>query len=1148
MNLSGLSYLQFSLVDGFVLVYLFLRVHMVHGWSEINPISVLRLSPRNRGSGLVTLLGFYSCVAASALFLAKDAIMAGQELDDVALCRTAVYVQQKVTPLDTQQLSGVKAGLVLWNVASGLQLLALGCVMCNWASATVQQMLGSSTLMRPATGKGLLGLGALGLIGAIVSHAAAFHTYGDNTARARSVARIVGTAFFIVFLGVLAWTTGCVSRILRHAVARDPAATASLVHATYINDNGGGYPMATMQYLLGMQMLAFMRDTAVNLCVLLFLRGLFFMAFDISYLTPQQLAVSNLAENNVFTGIGTLAASLISAVVVQTLFPIRQHVVGAVLAKASEELEDDPSARLAFIDGQHPSIGGGRRSHGMIPVPKLAASLASRNHSLSNGGGDTTLRSRAPTTASLAVEKATGAVWNSSSRQLNNSVPAIPPPSSLGNEKPPFGDFSTADYMATGDSTRQNTNYLDQIPYIDRTDRENSFFSQGPWTHPVTRTLSPHPLSETATMDRTNSSNSSVPQTASNGIINSNPFAHSQKTSQQQLDEHVPNSSFIFSDEEDDDDRPRTSRAQQTDSAFIPLSSSNVALNSSNVALSRSTVMLTQRDPADRSGSGSNDLTASIGSNMTRPSNGQSLHAEALMDAPMSPTVAMPTDSDQRTDSIVSSYIRADNSGGLPVIRRLFVDDHRPPSFVSADYQYEPGESGSIRPTPTASPPNNPFEDAMGSPMQLENNRSNVPSVYVADAATQHDTRADADAEDFLDSRDLTTPGPILIRKGSKASVRRKGTVERRRRLADGSAQDRHQKTVDSSTERMADAGSGDSSLRSSTDGNTAGGMASSNNSSGNSDPPEKMSQRVSRMSAFSGAPIKLAALLGKASNTNKDRKALAPADSKRPGTAGSGVTPPPDDMKRDSSTISNIAWDQTHSKHASEVSATAGPFAPDPHGHHNHQFRRLSRDLPPHAAESGASLPSSLFKNSVSSIGSRTSNDVFASFASIHTTGGGDDSFYTPEASLAQINNSDQNHREAADSWKHQTSDSDILAMPVARTTASEERPSTAPTSASSGYRHTMEATSREPASAQQIDDDDDANVHGLSTSSGAKRSSIRMRRAQTLRKAVDTDALAIERSLHASENDESTDVLISALPMPEPSSLGGGIHRVIL
>ncbi|KAJ2616629.1 hypothetical protein EV177_000967 [Coemansia sp. RSA 1804] len=1074
MNLSGLSYLQFALVDGFVLVYLFLRVHMVRGWAEINPVSVARLSSRSRGSGMVTLVGFYSSVAASALFLAKDAIMAGQELDDVALCRTAVYLQQSVTPLDTQQLDGVKRGLALWDVGSGLQLLALGCVMSMWASGTVRQLLGPTTLLRAATGWALLGLGGLGLVGAVVSHAAAFHSYGDDAGRARSVARLVSSVFFAAFLGLVAWTAGCVTRILRHTVARNPAATAALALATFGAHGAMEVPMATMQFLVGMQMVAFMRDTAVHLSALLLLRVVFFLAFDISYLTPQQLAVSNLAENNVFTGISTLATALVSAVMVQALFPVQQHVVGAVLAKAATEL-DGPRARLAFIDGQAStmSTAGGDRSV-MMAVPKLSASVASRTHSFSNAG-EATIRSRAPTTASLAVEKATGASWGSSSHQRLNSQPL--------EKQQPFGDAVP----------HQNANYLDQIPYIDRADRENSFFSQGPWTHPVTRTLSPHPLAESASAERTSQIGA-----------NANPFVRRQEQQKQHSHLAVPNASLIFSD--DGDAQPRT------DSAFIPLSSSSMAL--------------TQKDmQVDHSGGGSNDLSASIASNMTRPSNGQSLHAEALVDRQASPP-AVP--GDDRPDSIVSSYIRPDNSE-LPTIRRLFVDAARPPSFVSADYQYEPGDPRS---------PANPFEDAS------DHARLGAAPVFVADAALSPD--------EARPSLDLATPGPILIRKGSKASVRRKGTVERRRRSLD-KTRGKPTTSPDSSTERMAAStnasasASANASATSSTETN-ANGLDTAASAAASA--PEKKTLRTARMSAFSGAPIKLAALLGNKPGGSRDRSA-DPLGLRNPAAATSPLAVE-DPMKRDSSTISGVDWDQTHGKHASGASFHQQQ--------QQHQYQP-SRDSIP---VDGASLPASLFKNSVSSIGSRTSNDVFASFASIHTTGG--DAFFTPDASLAQIDNSSpqqhQNQTQNQMQIQHQleASDADILAIPAASSV--EDRPSTAPTSASAGYRHTLEATTRRtsPSAQEMFDGSGDAiAVRGAPLSSassspeGAASGSIRVRRAQTLRKAVDTDALAIEHSLHTSENDRSANALISALPMPEPPSLNdgyssGGSERVIL
>ncbi|KAJ2462748.1 hypothetical protein GGI02_005395, partial [Coemansia sp. RSA 2322] len=112
MNLSGLSYLQFLLVDAFVVIYLFMRVHETRSWSGINPVSVLRRDRPGRKGDIARLAAFYGSVAASALFIAKDAIMAGQEFNDVNLCRDSVYLQETVTPLDAKQIPGIKKGLL----------------------------------------------------------------------------------------------------------------------------------------------------------------------------------------------------------------------------------------------------------------------------------------------------------------------------------------------------------------------------------------------------------------------------------------------------------------------------------------------------------------------------------------------------------------------------------------------------------------------------------------------------------------------------------------------------------------------------------------------------------------------------------------------------------------------------------------------------------------------------------------------------------------------------------------------------------------------------------------------------------------------------------------------------------------------------
>ncbi|KAJ1994782.1 hypothetical protein GGI25_001440 [Coemansia spiralis] len=1112
MNLSGLSYLQFSLVDGFVLLYLFLRIHGTQSWPGINPFSVLRASQRSRGSGIVAMIGFYCCVIATALFLAKDGIMANQELQDVALCRSAVYLQEKVTPLDSEELPGIKKGLVLWDIATGFHLLALGCVMCNWASAPLRQLLGKSALMNTPTGLSMLGLGGVGLIAAIVSHIGAFNGLSNDPSRARSVSRMVTTIFFLLFLVLLLWVVMRITRTLKQTLARDPAATVSLVSAAYKLHNQPGYPMATLHYLLGMQMLSFMNNSTVLLCIVLFLRILFFLVFDISYLTPSQTLVVNLAENNTFTGIATLASSLVSVLVVQILFPYSQGVLVGVLSKVADF---DPGARFAFIDGQPVGRTGG------IPVPKLDQMSESRDHSFSNAG-DATIRSRAPTTASLAVEKMLG---NSSIRGVASHQVHLPVLPNNMQEKPLDAAQAMPPFDASHHVSEQRRNYLDLIPYIDRNTRENSFFSQGPWTQPVTQTLSPNALSDSTTIERTRSNTStpvSAATTTTTTTTGTNPFLQNQQPQAppMQLEElvrsntgvslisadshreilrnsNIPNTSLIF--DEDERDGMRTLSQQgldqpinrsQVTSAFIPLSSSNLAFSQTTAA-------------------NKVNLSESIGSNLTQPSNGQSLHAEVLQDS---------VDSD-RPDSIVSAYIRPDNS--TPMIKRLFNnDDNRPSSYASTEQYYEPMSSGNgskSNEQTALQTSTNPFEDpgAVG--------RADRPTVPVYVANISHV------AEDTI-ARDMGTPGPILIRKGSKASLRRKGTLERRRKKlnnSDGlsSANSSLANTSSSNTSQEMNKQQqndkvADSSINKA---NSAYGYANSNTATNPSkstqtgesqtDAERKKKLKNSRMSAFSGAPVKLAALLGKGSQPQRDRITAASRARDEVKTNNNAV----EDPKRDSSTISSIAWNQPRSKHASEISVVADSFV-----EHQRPARKPLPAVPSISAAhrlsheiGGASLPSSLFKNSVSSIGSRQSNDVYKSFSSMHTTGDGRDAFYTPDASIAQIIGLEN------------TQETDPNALTSLATGVTEERPSTAPTS--SNYRHTLGARR------VTLENEEEDGALG------------RIRRAQTLRKPLDTDALAIESSIQVPTSEETTDALISALPMPEPPSRGAN-DRVIL
>ncbi|KAJ2313371.1 hypothetical protein IWW52_004585, partial [Coemansia sp. RSA 2704] len=714
MNISGLSYLQFSLVDALIALYLLLRVHETQSWSSINPISVVRQARSTRTSALATMLGFYSCLAATVLFLVKDSIMAKQEMDDVNLCRTAVYLQQTVTPLDSEQLPDIKTGLLLWNLGTAFHLWGLGCVMYLWASAPLRRLLGRRAVITTGAGLSLLALGALGWVGVVAAHFAAFGKLGDNTANARSISRLVGSGFFLIFVGALCWVVVRVWKIVGQTRRREPYATAALVSSSQKLHTQGGYPMATLQYLLGVQMLAAMNSSAVQLVLVLLLRVLFFLIFDISFLTPDASAIRNLGANNAYTGIGTLAASLVSVLIVQILFPSRQSVLIDVLSMAAEL---DQPERLAFIDAQV--------KPGTMPMPRLTF-MASRERINTEQNS----RSRAPTAASLAVEK------------LMSSTNAPAP-------------------------QEHSDNYLNEIPYIDRDTRDNSFFSQGPWTKPMTITAA-------HTGDRDSSTVAgagfSSPLNTSRGL--------------EELVRSNTGSSLITNEGRQDMLRQTVLKNEQSRnqvlSSYVPLSSSNVALSSSNMALAPSTV----------------DNTLSSSFTTTTQRSGPSLHAEAL------------PDNDGRPDSIVSSYIRADNAAP----RRVFAEP-RPSSFVSEDYQYEPIDAAK-----------NPFDD-VPSPRNPEPPlQPPTQSVYVA-TPSENPT---VDSEPGV--------GPILIRKGSKASLRRKGTLERRKQRA------RNQETIEETPE-------------------------SSTESVGPAEPEQPEKKSMSRMSAFNGSPATLPALIAQTSN-----------------------------------------------------------------------------------------------------------------------------------------------------------------------------------------------------------------------------------------------------------------------------------------
>ncbi|KAJ2038540.1 hypothetical protein H4S03_002265 [Coemansia sp. S3946] len=914
--------MQFLLVDAFVVIYLFLRINETGNWASINPLSVLRLNGDKRNGQLVRLLGFYSCVTATALSIAKDAIMSSQEFDDVDLCRESVYLRRPVTPLDGTQLPGIKTGLLLWDLSSGLHLLALGCLLCGWAYP-LQRVLGKDGILNSGARKLMLAWGLTGLVIAIAVHFGVHRD--DGTAKARSVSRLVTSVLFLLTLTLLVWVVLRVRRILHHNVNRP------LVHC------------------LSMQVLAFTNDSAVLLAVVVFARSMALLIFDISYLTPQQVAVQTLASSSVLVGVGTLASSLVSACIVNVLFPRRLALLADVCAKISAEKGHD--ARLAFFD--HSPSEDARRAFNTEP------SLSVTNHE-----GSRKSRSRAPTTASLAVEKF---LPRSSSRDINLDQP-----------------FAQDDVA----------NYLEHIPYIDRNGRENSYFAMGPWTQPVTKVLSPH--ASLSPNDLASSQPSALSLRDPMARSNAEPVVMSPEDKRLSMFSdrdsalgHVdqPNASWV-------------SRRSQVASAYVPLSSSNIAL-------------------APSTGLNDSGLTNGALTNDTHLS-GPSLHAEPLDDAPAS-----------RPDSIILSYMRPDNS--LPLFRNV-LKSQRTSSFVSDDYQYEPSSG------PQHLSRNNPFE-ANSSPLAL---RPAPTTVYIASPGASDNGSEELD--DGLNGSKMQE-GPVLIHRGSKASLRRKNTIERRKRL----------EAVNGSVEPGLD-----SSANSSQDSVSAARQLTEpivGNESGRNDTVDKKTiSKKTRMSAFTS-------------------KATTPPTSVVPGSRQL-----PSEAQRDSSTISTISWGNRN-KHESEISIDDIALRL-PHSVRGPDAQTIAASI--RLQQRPPISPVTSFKQSFSSINSFQDPDVFMSLSSMHTTGG-NDSFYTPESSLAQLHTND----------------------------VSEPRPSTAPTMRNQ-QRHTVSEKTNPELMAQ------------------GSMSADKLRRAHTLRKAMDTDAAAIESSIQAPTEEETAGALISALPTP--------------
>ncbi|KAJ1811188.1 hypothetical protein LPJ56_005829, partial [Coemansia sp. RSA 2599] len=334
----------------------------------------------------------------------------------------------------------------------------------------------------------------------------------------------------------------------------------------------------------------------------------------------------------------------------------------------------------------------------------------------------------------------------------------------------------------------------------------------------------------------------------------------------------------------------------QTISAFIPLSSSNIAL------------------AASASANESTNLSSSAVSNGSHPS-GPSLHGEALQDSGAE---------NERPDSLISSYIRADN--GVPLLKSVFTNN-RASSFVSEDYQYEPiagcgaSDTNSIRGVSR-----NPFEENSATTTTTTTNSAtanttntasklsrtvDLPSVYIAEPAPAVEDAEDVEgsAANADEAKGQKGAGPILIRKGSKASLRRKNTLERRRKQEKKSSAESLQNSSTTSSQEMLsnDNGSGNGSRDIVAAASEAMNTIAMKAEQAVQD--KSLLMKKSRMSAFSGA-------LTTKSYAKGSLSAAQVSSAAAEATAA-------EELNRDSFTINNAEWDP-NSKHSSALSFDA--------------------------------------------------------------------------------------------------------------------------------------------------------------------------------------------------------------------------------
>ncbi|ORX69239.1 hypothetical protein DL89DRAFT_293659 [Linderina pennispora] len=673
MNLSGLSYLQFLLVDAFVTLYLFWRIHETGSWSAINPLSASRSAAR--------MLAYYFCLIAMALFMGRDGIMAAQELQDV----------ESVSRIGLSGPAGIRQGLRLWTFGMAFLFLALGLVMLNWSSHSVKQVLGDNSPLGDVPGKALAGFGLASFIFTIVAHFVAN-------------ARLAISCFMLVFLGAMIWV---LLRRLQVAATDRPQYRQT--------------PLLNVIYLLEVQTLDYMKHSGILLALSMFAFVLMFMAFDISYLTPGQTVQRRLAGGNTTTGIGTLITAVIAIIVTSML----------------EKVETmDSKNRATFLGNSRPATA----KKSIRPGQQLFSKSRSRMHS-------NVSEAKAPLVQSAAMDQ--------------------------------------SDVDSTG-------NYLKHIPYIDRMTRENSFFGQGPWSAQIAQ--SNHESSHTSSVV--------IPGTPQQleQLVRSNTGSNivSAEARQDMMRQSVlNNSSALFSESEASGSRygyphPNNSSLVQSsvnESGMVyPPSvlppSANLVLKSMSTTNSGHPSTY-DSNPSVRS----NQLPPTIGQRQISAQNGQlpmfpySSAAAAYTNDGFSITAHrdsnphLPSDSEQTV--ITTAVLRP------PLSKRDSQLSDRVSSFAPETYQYDPITAGegahssettnpfSTLPRPESKSSERPASGQISTAAALS--LTSISTAVVSDMSVANPSPSPP----LIPIKSSPSKGPVLIRKGSRASARRKNTLDR---------------------------------------------------------------------------------------------------------------------------------------------------------------------------------------------------------------------------------------------------------------------------------------------------------------------------------------------------------------------------------